>query len=332
MQEFAQTEVVPAELPAPAGGEAVPDLVLRAGPLVFVVETKATARAGPIALAIRQVRKYAEHAGGAAVPLIVVPYMGPMGQKMCAESGVSWLDLCGNADIAAPGLRIHVEGRPNRFKSPGRPADPFAPKSSRIARQLLIEPGRAYTQTELAAACDLDKGLVSRVVRKLEEDGLLVREARRAVRPRSPDVLLQAWSERYDFLSHTIRRGHVAARSGQSLLDRLAGVLGSANVRFAATGLAGAWLWAPFATFRTVSFYLEDDPEEELLENFGFREETKAPNVWLAIPRDGGVFHGMADPGGIPCVHPVQVYLDLQAHPERAREAAERLRETHLKW
>jgi hypothetical protein len=31
-------------------------------------------------------------------------------------------------------------------------------------------------------------------------------------------------------------------------------------------------------------------------------------------------------------VHPVQVVLDLAGHPERAREAAERVRLQHLEW
>jgi len=32
------------------------------------------------------------------------------------------------------------------------------------------------------------------------------------------------------------------------------------------------------------------------------------------------------------CVHPVQVYLDLKGHPERAKEAASMVRQERLKW
>jgi hypothetical protein len=32
------------------------------------------------------------------------------------------------------------------------------------------------------------------------------------------------------------------------------------------------------------------------------------------------------------CVHPVQAYLDLKAQPERAAEAADRLRTERLTW
>jgi len=35
---------------------------------------------------------------------------------------------------------------------------------------------------------------------------------------------------------------------------------------------------------------------------------------------------------GVPSVHPVQAYVDLLAHPERATEAAAELRTRLLKW
>ena len=32
------------------------------------------------------------------------------------------------------------------------------------------------------------------------------------------------------------------------------------------------------------------------------------------------------------CVHPVQIYLDLKGHPERAKEASSMVRQESLKW
>jgi len=49
-------------------------------------------------------------------------------------------------------------------------------------------------------------------------------------------------------------------------------------------------------------------------------------NARLVVPNDHGVFEGAADFGGIRCVHPVQIYVDLKGHPERSAEAAEDLR------
>ena len=55
-------------------------------------------------------------------------------------------------------------------------------------------------------------------------------------------------------------------------------------------------------------------------------------NVWLVVPNDEGVFTAAAAKKGIACVHPVQAYLDLQGHPERAGEAADELRTRLLAW
>jgi hypothetical protein len=242
------------------------------------------------------------------------------------------LDLSGNARIYAPGLHILVEGKPDRYKRRGRPSSTFAPKSSRIARWLLIHPDEPVTQRELARATDTGEGYTSRIVSTLEADGLIVRTGSGAIQPRDPDLLLDAWREDYRFSKHHILRGHVAARSGEALLGTLVEALHRASADYAATGLAGAWLLDRFAGFRIATLYLADEPAPELLENLPFREDERGANVWLVVPNDQGVFHGACEVDSIRCAHPVQVYLDLQAHPERADEAAKTLRANHLRW
>ena len=118
--------------------------------------------------------------------------MGETGRRFCDENKLAWLDLSGNAHIKAPGLLIHVEGQPNRFKSAGRPANIFAPKSSRIARQLLIEPDRSFAQRELSRVTGLDEGHTSRIVHRLEESRLIVRDNEGLLKPYDPNQLLDA--------------------------------------------------------------------------------------------------------------------------------------------
>ena len=314
------------------------DAVLRAGRFVFVVEWKSVGSAASTYSIISHVRQHAEEfqrageADGEIVPLVAVPFMGKFGREHCAEYNVSWLDLSGNARISAPGLRILVEGKPNQYKRPGRPSTPFAPRSSRIARWLLMHPTRPLTQRELARATGTDEGYTSRVVGKLEDEGLILRNDTGAIRPRDPDLLLDAWLEAYDFNKHYVLRGHVAARSGDALLPQLCAGLIQASVSHAATGLAAAWTLGHFAGFRTTSVYLRQEPSSDLLAALSFREDDRGANVWLIVPNDEGVFHGAATRNGIHCVHPVQAYLDLHAHPERAGDVARELRSEHLHW
>jgi hypothetical protein len=99
---------------------------------------------------------------------------------------------------------------------------------------------------------------------------------------------------------------------------------------YAATGLVGAWLLTGFASFRLVTLYLKDEPSPEFLVELGFREQERGANVWLVVPNDEGVFYGGQTRDEVPCVHPVQIYLDLKFHPECSAEAAEYLKEKYL--
>jgi hypothetical protein len=87
-----------------------------------------------------------------------------------------------------------------------------------------------------------------------------------------------------------------------------------------------------FAAFRTVTCYVADLPPRDVLASLGFHEDERGANLWLALPRDEGVFLGVEERDGLPCVHPVQVWLDLKGHPERASEAARHLEESLLVW
>lgn len=306
--------------------------IVHVGSHTFVVDWKASGATAAVLRTIEQVQRSAARVGKRAIPLLVVPFMGDAGRERCHEVGVAWLDLSGNVRIVAPGLRILVEGRRNRFKQPGRPSSVFAPKSARIVRWLLVHPDRPMTQREIARATDMDEGFTSRIVGRLEADGFVVRRAGGKIQPRDPDMLLDAWREAYDFSRHRIVRGHVPARSGDGLLKRLADALDEHGQAYAATGVAAAWLLTRFAGFRIATLYLREDPTPQVLESISFREDLKGANTWLVIPNDEGVFQDTADRDGVRCVHPVQAYMDLKGHPERAAEAAAHLRRELLKW
>jgi hypothetical protein len=298
----------------------------------FVMELRKSASAATIAAAAAKVAESAGRIHRNAVPLVVVPFMGGVGRRLCEEAGVGWFDLSGNARIMAPGLRVIVDGQPNRFRSVGRPPNLFAPMSSRIVRWLLTHPAESFSQREIARFTGLDEGFVSRLVSRLERDDYLVRDEGKAVRPKDPGLLLDAWREAYDFSRHTFRRGHVAARSGDALLRFVSERLSEQKIEHAATGLAGAWALTRFATFRIVTVYVTSDPSQALLDRLGFQKEERGSNLWLALPNDEGVFQGAVEKDGIRCVHPVQVYIDLKGQPERSQDAAEHLRVELLNW
>lgn len=301
------------------------DFVVGTGPATLAVEVKGTMAIGSLDQAVQQVRAYASKVGRKAVPVVVVPFMTDMGRQLCAERGVSWFDLSGNADIRGPGVRIYAEGKPNRFKRRGRPSTVFAPRSSRVVRALLMAKA-PIVQRDLSELSGLDEGFTSRIVGKLIDDELVERLPEGGLRTRDPGVLLDAWRQEYNFEKHAILKGHVTARSGDDALKMIGAALRTKRVEYAATGLGAAWLLAKFAGFRLSTFFLSQEPTDDVLKAIGFREDERGANLWLVVPNDDAVLVGAADVEGIRCVHPLQAYLDLKAHPERSAEAATDLR------
>jgi hypothetical protein len=298
----------------------------------FIIEVKSSSNSAQVTSAIKSLKINRIQPQGFLIPLVVVPFMGDVGRKLCEDSNVSWADLSGNADISAPNLRILIGGQPNLYKNLGRPSSPFAPKSARIARWLLINAGKSMTQRELSFATNVDEGHTSRIISRLEDEELISRKNDGSIVVSDPDVLLDSWREKYDFKKNHIIKGHIAARSSNEIVKKISELLSDKGVLHAATGLCGAWLYTKFTGFRIVTFYINGQLSKELTRFLGFRDEEPGSNVWFVVPKDEGVFHGSKKVEDTICAHPIQVYLDLFGHPERAKEAADNLRKTFLNW
>jgi len=293
----------------------------------WVFEIRNSSRPGTIAAAKERLADVAE-ALGAAMAILVVPHMTAAGSKTASELRLNWIDLSGNASIRdGKDFYIHVQGKVNRSAQRGRPSSPFAPKSARITRELLIDPERWWRQKDLAVVTEVDDGHVSRIVRRLRDERLL-EESDLAVRPLDPLLLLDAWDDEYRFDRHDFVLGHVSG-SGIELARGVADRFREENVRHAFTGLPAAWLLSHFAQFRLNSVYVDGDPRE-VADRIGLRVEGRGANVQLLAPDDTGVFSGERELDRISCVSPVQVYLDLRHLPERAPEAADELRRRGL--
>lgn len=306
-----------------------PDAVLEVGGWRWIFEIKPSSSPGTVAAAAGQLAELGQRSGPTTIPILLVPHMTPAGARAAADRGLNWLDLSGNAHVRTDFIYIRIEGRPNRFSRRGRPSSPFAPKASRIARVLLLDPSRWWRQKDLAAVTQLDNGYVSRVVGRLTDEDLLDHN-NGDVRPRNPELLLDAWADDYKFERHDLVTGHMTG-SGVELTAELHQRLAKADIQHSFTGLPAAWALGQHARFRLVTVYVEGDPRYAA-DAVDLRRGDKGANIQVIGPDDQGVFEGTRDFHGYPCVSAPQIYLDLLHLPERAKEAANQLREDGLLW
>ncbi|MGB8296130.1 MAG: hypothetical protein WCG85_11950 [Polyangia bacterium] len=218
----------------------------------------------------------------------------------------------------------------------GRSYTIFASKRARIARVLLQTHDLSTSLGHLSITANVTRKSTNQIVKQMEKDGWLVRSLGGGVRARDPVRLLDALDHDHQFLRNEVMRGYMPSPSGPKLLTTLSKVLDDNSVPYAATGLASAWLLTEFGPFSLVTLYLRKRPSTDFTDMLETRHELSfqygdaAANVWFVIPENDWVFESAFDRDGVRTVHPLQVYLDLAAHPENAGVARELIRNRFL--
>jgi len=265
-----------------------------------------------------------DNPGPRAAPLVVVPQMGQTGRELCDRHHIAWLDLAGNARIVLPGLRIIVEGKKLASKPRADHPNFFAPKSSRIAHAMLLEPQRAWTQKELVERTGLGKGFVSRIVQGLHQDRLLKRDEK-AYRLADSMTLLQAWHEAYRLPEREIARGLLASTSGRDPAAECSHALRRAGIDHVLGGLSAAKLHGTGANDLLATVHLRDAKVFGLADTLGYREVSRSDaNILLVQRADEVAFMGRVEIGGLPVASHVFTYVDLSAHDGAAAEESAR--------
>jgi hypothetical protein len=264
--------------------------------------------------------------------LLCVPYISPRAAEMCREQSVSYLDGVGNCWIVAPGLFVHIAGRPNR-PTVSKAVDPFSRKSSRIVRALLTHPQKGWQVQQLAQQADVSLGLVSKAKTALVEDAYL-EERDRLLFVRDGVKLLQGWSAEY---RPQVKRVQLFAIPRPNEIEkRLAEWCRTNKATYALTQLAAAWRYSPMVRYDKSVAYIDRKLETEnklksLLEHLDAREVETGANCILWITDDPAVFTDSKEFDGVKVVSPLQLYLDLMALSGRGKDAAEEVFERELR-
>jgi hypothetical protein len=263
-------------------------------------------------------------------PVVVAPYIGPEGQRLCKEAGVGYLDLAGNTFLRFDGVLIDRRSteRPAREKS--RLKRLFSPKSSRVLRVLLEQPDMEWTLARLADEAAISLRTAYLVINALEEKAF-VDKRRGAIRLQQPGALLDLWGENYRVDEHRRLTHYSFIRNPRELAATLASRADAQKGRLALTLHSGAALVAPFVRSSDVHAYFRGDVDR-LVKAVDLRPVESGGNIHLLVPNDDGIFYRTQTVDHVPVVCNTQLYLDLLHYPARGREQAEELRRQKLRY
>ena len=258
--------------------------------------------------------------------IIACPYISPRVAEICREHGVGYLDQAGNCDIRASGFVLQIDGRPNAAPDTRPLSNPFATKASRVARLLLIHPGRTWQVQELAAAGQISLGLASKAKNALIEQGHAHERAGRLA-VRDPRALLEAWAAAYKLPA---RRSQLYVMDETDRTETAVSLwCEKQHIEHALAEFSGAWRLAPMVRYKQTSVCLRESSSRDILSDLMRALDAKpvetGSNLVVSITSDESIFFDARKVESLMVLTPVQLYLELHAQRGRGKEAADEL-------
>ena len=253
-------------------------------------------------------------------PVVAAPRIGPGAAGICRKAGVGYVDLDGNCWLRFGGVLIskQVPSSPQQARHEVRAI--FSPKSSRVARVLLQEPLRVWSQNGLARECNLSPSHVNLVIRRMMGLDLVVRDGRGSFLLKDRDALLEAWKKAYDFKAHAAHELYTPLEP-EAFIPKLHAVCSEHGWRYALTLFAGAQYVAPHVRFSRVHAYFDGDILR-LMKALDLKSVSSGANVVLLKAVDEYVFRDIQDIHAPCVVSDIQLQLDLSSVESRGEEAA----------
>jgi len=288
-----------------------------------------------------------------AAALLAAPDISDLARRRCDEQGLNYLDTANNSYHISltPYYLERIGPVPTTFRK--RKLGPlFSQPRIQAIRVLLCFPHREWHQKDLAAEAHLSTGTVNALVRRLEEEGYLLRDGK-GPRQRSrlirPGELLDAWAQHWRTVQRLRHRYYARFPSPDSLMQAL--VRAARRVSglprpltpegpyppapklpyvtsppLAFTGLSAAHLVTPHVLFELVEAYTTLDPIL-IAQQARLHSVEDGANLVLLEPPDRTAFYQAGPRKRMPCVCLPQLYVDLVAAGGRASsEAAPELR------
>jgi len=251
--------------------------------------------------------------------IFVAPYISPQSADICMKDGVGYLDFAGNCYLSFGQVYIEQTGKPNPYRTRRDLVSLYSPKSSRVLRVLLNNPGRVWKTQDLADEARVSLGQVANVKKiLLDREWITKRDGFSLVEPWR---LLEEWATVYTYRKNEVRNFY-SLNSISEIESDLAKVCKEKGIEYALTGFSGAARFAPAVRYTRTMAYVYTT-RENVASLLNLKEVESGANVMLLGPYDEGIFYGTQMIEDIRIVSPLQIYLDLKGFKGRGEEAAD---------
>lgn len=299
----------------------------------LLCEVKSEGRGQAARKAIEHLQAVMMSAEGGDVPVFVAPYIGEEVRELCRSWDISYFDLSGNSRLFLEGLFIE---KSSGLKPPAERRELrslFKPKSARVLRFLMRQPGQALRLRDIADQTGVSIGQVYKVKEALLANDWLQDDSD-GVSLTRPERLLDAWREEYQ-APEGRRAALYTPLHGAAVEDAIRVALRAdqaPNLALLAGFSAADWL-APYVRSSVIQIYAAPIGVDFIKAAFRATPAIKGPNLVITVLEDEGpLLDGYSAAPGIKTTSPVQTYLDLCASGERGVEAAEHLRRERFSW
>lgn len=285
----------------------------------LIIEAKAKGEPRQVKDAVNQLFRYKQEFPG-AYPVVCAPYISAESSEICRKNNVGYIDSAGNCFIAFENIFIERNGNPNPNPSRRGLRSMYQPRSSRILRVLMCNPGKVWKLAELKQEAAVSIGQVYNV-KQLLLDKEWVKEEQEGIRLFKPEALLKNWAEAYTFRKNTVYDFYTL-KSLTQIEEEIASKTNQNNIRYALTAFSGAARLAPAVRYARATVYISEDINR-VAALLDLKPVTSGANITLMLPYDDGVFYGSREVDGLMIASPIQIYLDLKGFRGRGEEAAE---------
>jgi hypothetical protein len=202
----------------------------------------------------------------------------------CKELGVGYIDLNGTLALINKDVYVDVVRPATAFKNPQGIRNVFSGRSRRILRVLLVHPYQPYRLERLASETKLSLGQVSQVIRRLQDDGLVVRNSEGCLLSQ-PRRLLRRFSDelRTDYLQNRTVFSGFSENEPLSFAHSLSQFCKQRDIRHAFTLGSGLESNERNVREQLTAAYIGVSPER-LRDDLQLEAVGKGANVFLMTP------------------------------------------------